>query len=33
MDAGAAYVGTTLSGYTPNSPQGEIPDFVLMRGL
>lgn len=31
--AGADIVGTTLSGYTPHSPQGPAPDFALMRAL
>lgn len=33
-DAGAALVGTTLSGYTPDSPQDtEKPDFFLIEQL
>jgi N-acylglucosamine-6-phosphate 2-epimerase len=31
--AGADIVGTTMSGYTPHSPQGPGPDFALMRDL
>ena len=31
--AGADLVGTTMSGYTPHSPQGTAPDFALMRAL
>ncbi|MGV1832717.1 N-acetylmannosamine-6-phosphate 2-epimerase [Agrobacterium vitis] len=33
MDGGADFGGTTLSGYTPYSLQGETSDFVLMHGL
>jgi N-acylglucosamine-6-phosphate 2-epimerase len=32
-DAGADAVSTTLSGYTPYSPQGEAPDFDLIISL
>ena len=31
--AGADLVGTTMSGYTPHSPQQQAPDFVLMHAL
>ncbi|GGR82391.1 putative N-acetylmannosamine-6-phosphate 2-epimerase [Deinococcus sedimenti] len=31
--AGADIVGTTMSGYTPHSPQQAGPDFTLMREL
>lgn len=31
--AGADIVGTTMSGYTPHSPQQPGPDFALMRAL
>ncbi|UQN06012.1 N-acetylmannosamine-6-phosphate 2-epimerase [Deinococcus sp. QL22] len=31
--AGADIVGTTMSGYTPHSPQQTGPDFALMEGL
>lgn len=31
--AGADIVGTTMSGYTPHSPQQAEPDFGLMRAL
>lgn len=31
--AGADIVGTTMSGYTPHSPQQTGPDFTLMRAL
>jgi len=33
LDAGADLVSTALSGYTPDSPQQEDPDFELMGGL
>lgn len=33
LDAGAELVSTALSGYTPDSPQQEAPDFELMQGL
>lgn len=33
LDAGADLVSTALSGYTPDSPQQEEPDFALMRDL
>ncbi|GGJ77080.1 N-acetylmannosamine-6-phosphate 2-epimerase [Deinococcus aquiradiocola] len=33
LDLGADTVGTTMSGYTPHSPQQEAPDFALMRAL
>ncbi|OOV12058.1 hypothetical protein BXU09_19120 [Deinococcus sp. LM3] len=33
MHAGADLVSTALSGYTPDSPQQEAPDFELMQGL
>lgn len=32
-DAGAAVVGTTLSGYTPDSPQQDGPDLDLVAAL
>ena len=31
--AGAACIGTTLSGYTPQSPKLEGPDWALLEGL
>lgn len=31
--AGADLVGTTMSGYTPHSPQQAAPDFALMEAL
>lgn len=33
LHAGADLVSTALSGYTPDSPQQEAPDFELMQGL
>lgn len=33
LAAGADIVGTTMSGYTPHSPQQAGPDFDLMRAL
>ena len=33
QDAGAAFVSTTMSGYTPYSPQSEEPDLELVRRL
>ena len=33
QDAGAAFVSTTMSGYTPYSPQQEEPDLDLIRKL
>ena len=33
QDAGAAFVSTTMSGYTPYSPQQEDPDLDLVRRL
>lgn len=33
QDAGAAFVSTTMSGYTPYSPQGDAPDLELIRRL
>ena len=33
VEAGATLVSTTMSGYTPNSPQTEGPDFALIRDL
>ncbi len=33
QDAGADFVSTTMSGYTPNSPQAEAPDLDLVRRL
>lgn len=32
-DAGADIIATTMSGYTPYSPQGEEPDFELIERL
>ena len=32
-DAGADAISTTLSGYTPYSPEGEAPDFDLIEAL
>lgn len=33
QDAGAAFISTTMSGYTPYSPQQSDPDFDLVRRL
>lgn len=33
QDAGAAFISTTMSGYTPYSPQQADPDFDLVRRL
>lgn len=33
QDAGADFVSTTMSGYTPDSPQSEEPDIDLVRRL
>jgi len=33
VECGADAVGTTLSGYTPDSPSQEDPDFALLREL
>ena len=33
IEAGADIAGTTLAGYTADSPQAETPDFALMRAL
>lgn len=33
QDAGADAVATTLSGYTPDSPGGDGPDFDLLAAL
>ena len=33
QDAGADFVSTTMSGYTPYSPQAEAPDLDLVRRL
>jgi N-acylglucosamine-6-phosphate 2-epimerase len=33
QDAGADFISTTMSGYTPSSPSGEEPDLALVRRL
>jgi N-acylglucosamine-6-phosphate 2-epimerase len=33
QDAGAEFVSTTMSGYTPYSPQSEAPDLALVQRL
>jgi len=33
LEAGADLISTTLSGYTPSSPQQDTPDWALMRAL